>query len=119
MPVVTLSGVNPAGQTITTNVSSNEAAFVAGVFSQSIVMSNFALAQVAVDDAVIALKNRTLAFVLPGVSILIFPVGLVVTGIWTLVGIAAFVAGTFARIRFADQYKRRAQLITKGGVARI
>ena len=119
MPVVTLSGVNPGGKTVSTNVSSNEAAFVAGVFSQSVVLSNAAIAQVAVNNAVERLQNGTDAFVLPGTKILIFPIGLVVTGIWTVLGIAAYVAGTIARIGFADQYKRRTQMMSKGGASRI
>ncbi|KAH8882901.1 hypothetical protein GQ53DRAFT_665020 [Thozetella sp. PMI_491] len=119
MPVVTLSAVNAAGQTVSTNVSSNEAAFVAGVFSQEIIMSTSALAQVAVDDQVIGLANGTVAFVLPGVNILIFPIGLIVTGTWMVLGLAVYGAGTVARIGFADSFKRRAQVANKSSVSRI
>jgi hypothetical protein len=119
MPVVTLSAVNAAGQTVSTNVSSNEAAFVAGVFSQEIIMSTSALAQVAVDDQLRGLANGTVAFVLPGVNILIFPVGLIVTGTWMVLGLAVYGAGTIARIGFADSFKRRTQVASKSSVARI
>ncbi len=119
MPVVTLSALNAAGQTVSTNVSSNEAAFVTGVFSQEVVMSSALMAQISVDESLVGLQNGTIAFVLPGVQILIFPIGLVVTGLWTVLGLAAYAAGTIARISFADSYKRRAQMAVKSTTARI
>ena len=119
MPTVTLNALNAAGLKVATNVSSNEAAFVAGVFSQETVMSEFSLAQAAVELEIAAMKNGTAAFVLPGVQILIFPVGLVITSLWMVLGMAAYAYGTINRIQFADSYKRRSQVVTKGGVSRI
>lgn len=107
MPILTLTAVNATGQTISTNVSSNEAAFVTGVFSKEIIMSDFALASAAVDAVVEGLRNGTVAFVLPGVQILIFPVGLIITSIWLVLGVAAYGYGTYMRIAYAEQFKRR------------
>jgi len=116
MPTLTLTAVNPSGQTIATNVSSNEAAFVAGVFSNDIVLSDFARAQLAVDEVVLQLDlftngtsigNSTIAFVLPGVQILIFPIGLVIYGFWLLVGCIVFGLGTVQRMNFREQFRRR------------
>ncbi|KAH8846383.1 hypothetical protein MCOR27_009189 [Pyricularia oryzae] len=119
MPVVTLSAVNPTGQTVSTNVSSNEAAFVAGVFSESTVMSEFGVANMAVDKSLEMLANGTIAFVLPGVSIMIFPVGLIVTSIWTVGLCGAIAFGTFNRIGFREQFRRRTQYAGKTNMGRI
>lgn len=119
MPVLTLTAANSSGGTISTNVSSNEAAFVTGVFSQEVIMSDFALASANVNAAVSQLTNSTIAFVLPGVQILIFPVGLVVTGTWLLVGLLAYGLGTYDRIRFADSFKRRKAMAGGAGTKRI
>lgn len=108
MPILTLTAQNSTGQTVSTNVSSNEAVFVTGVFSREIVMSDFALASAAVDIKLDQLSNRTVAFVLPGVQIMIYPIGLIITSIWLVLGLIAYGIGTYDRIRYADAYKRRA-----------
>jgi hypothetical protein len=110
MPVLTLTAVNASGQTISTNVSSNEAAFVTGVFSKEVIMSDFALASAAVDLVVNELSNKTVAFVLPGVQILIFPVGLIITSVWLVLGVAAYGYGTYMRITYAEQFRRRSAM---------
>lgn len=119
MPTVSLKGVNSAGNTITTNVSSNEAAFVNGVFSKEIIMSDLALAQLAVNDELAGLRNGTVAFLLPGVNILIFPVGLVVTSFWSLIGFAAYGYGTFQRINYRESYRSRKARAGKSSAGRI
>ena len=113
MPVLTLSAVNTTGQTIATNVSSNEAAFVAGVFSKEVFMSDFALASKAVEDITINLREldpsdpKYVAFVLPGVSLMVYPIGLIITGLWTLVGFSVISFGYFERVSYRDQFRRR------------
>jgi hypothetical protein len=107
MPTVTLEAVDSNGNTVNTNVSCNDAAFVNGIFATTVVLSDTAKAQLAVDEIEAALANGTVAFVLPGVNILIFPVGLVVTGAWTLIGVVAYGIGTFQRINHRESYRRR------------
>lgn len=119
MPVVTLSAKNAQNQNVTTTVSSNEAAFVAGEFSTEIVMNNFTRANLAVEDEIARLKNGTTAFVLPGVQILIFPIGLIITSLWTVVGLAAYGYGTFCRYNFREQYRRRMMTQQKASVPRF
>ncbi|KAI0127149.1 hypothetical protein BJ170DRAFT_363897 [Xylariales sp. AK1849] len=119
MPTVNLNGVNSAGNTVSTNVSSNEAAFVNGVFSKEVIMSDIALAQLAVNNVVAGLKNGTVAFVLPGVNILIFPVGLVVTGTWMVVGVSVYAFGTFQRISYRESYRQRKSRAGKSMTGRI
>ena len=119
MPVVTLTGTNSNGQTVSTNVSSNEAAFVAGVFSQTVVMSNATIAQAAVNEIVNGLNNGTVAFVLPGVQIILFPIGLIITSVWLAVALAVIGFGMFERISYREQYKRRAVMSSKPAANRI
>lgn len=114
MPVVTLSAVNAAGQTVSTNVSSNEAAFLAGAFSNQLILSTTAQAQIAVDQVVAGLANGTVAFVLPGVNLLIFPIGLIVCGSWTVIGLAVIGFGFFERVQYRESYRRRAAYANKG-----
>jgi hypothetical protein len=117
MPVLTLSATNGQGRQVSTNVSSNEAAFVTGVFSQEIVMSAFRLAELAVEDEIARMRNGTTAFVLPGVQIMIFPIGLIITSLWMVIGIGAYAMGTYNRYNFRENYKRRIQRVEKAAVA--
>ncbi|KAI0016832.1 hypothetical protein F4780DRAFT_660662 [Xylariomycetidae sp. FL0641] len=119
MPIVTLSAKNTAGQTISTNVSSNEATFVNGIFSTEVVLSDTAKASLAVQNVTDFLNNGTIAFIVPGVNLLIFPVGLVVTGFWALAGFVIYGFGTFERYGHAESYRRRKALSGKGNMARI
>ncbi|KAF6808002.1 hypothetical protein CMUS01_13991 [Colletotrichum musicola] len=107
MPTLTLTGVNAAGQSVSTNVSSNEASFITGVFSKEVIRSDLSMAQAAVDDVVAGLKNGTVAFVLPGVQLMVFPIGLIITSTWLVIGLAFYGFGTYERIGYAESYRRR------------
>ncbi|EFX02158.1 hypothetical protein CMQ_2207 [Grosmannia clavigera kw1407] len=107
MPIVTLTGINSTGSTVSTNVSSNEASFVAGIFSDQVVLSKSAIAAVAVSAIIEELHNGTVAFVLPGVQLILFPVGLIITSIWLVIGVAFIGFGTYERINYREQYNRR------------
>ena len=102
MPQVTLSA-----RGVSTTVSPNTAAFINGVFSKEVVMSDFGFAQKAVEEITAKLQDGEVAFVLPGVNILIFPIGLVVSGFWLLVGIGAYGFGTYERYNYRETYRRR------------
>ena len=119
MPVVTLSATNSAGQTVGTNVSANEAAFVAGVFSDAVILSTMAQAQLAVNDIVNGLHNNTIAFVLPGKQLLIFPVGLIVTLVWLFLGLIAVGFGTVQRVNFRERFRRQRARQGKAGLSQI
>lgn len=113
MPIVTLTGIDSTGNTVATNVSLNEAAFVAGVFSTSVVMSNSTLAQAAVDGVVSGLHNGTVAFVLPGVQILLFPIGLIIISVWLAIGVAFIGFGMVERISYRNQYRQQVIMSAK------
>ena len=107
MPVLSLTAQDQSGQTVATNVSSNEAVFVTGVFSKEVVMSDFAMASAAVDEVMAQMRNGTVAFVLPGVQLMVYPIGLIITGSWLVLGVLAYGIGTYDRIRYAETYRRR------------
>ncbi|KAF4994072.1 hypothetical protein FGRMN_5987 [Fusarium graminum] len=111
MPTLTLTARNSTGNMIRTNVSINEAAFLTGVFSQDVVMSDYALASAAVDEQVAGLANGTVAFILPGVQLMVLPIGLIMMSTWVLIFVAAVGFGTYERYNYALMYKRR-QAIT-------
>lgn len=106
--------MNEAGQTASTNVSTNEATFLVGVFSDVVVLSNMARAQIAVDQVVAGLANGTVAFVLPGVNLLIFPIGLVITGSWFVIGLVVIGLGFFERVQHREAYRKTVALANKG-----
>ncbi|AEO58249.1 hypothetical protein MYCTH_2305448 [Thermothelomyces thermophilus ATCC 42464] len=119
MPVVTLKAIDGTGKEVKTLVSTNEAAFVVGEFANDQVMTNQRLAELAVEKMVAGLENGTVAFVLPGVQLLIFPIGLIITSIWLALGLAAYGFGTYERYNFREAHKRRVALAQKGGMPRI
>lgn len=104
MPLLTLF---LPGTSISTTVTSNEAAFLVGVFAMAEVTSDFSAARAAVDAQMAALDAGETVFVMPGVQIMVFPVGLVITGTWLLVGLAVVGWGTWERYKYADMFRRR------------
>ncbi|ROW07078.1 hypothetical protein VPNG_06637 [Cytospora leucostoma] len=114
VPTVTLSAINSAGNTVSTNVSTNEASFLVGVFADVHVLSDTAQAQVAVNQVVAGLANGTVAFVLPGVNLLIFPIGLVITGAWFAIGLVVIGFGFFERVQHREMYRKTAAIAGKG-----
>jgi hypothetical protein len=58
-------------------------------------------------------------FVVPGQSLAFFPVGLVVTSIWTAGFFIAVGGGTYGRIQFREQYRRRVRTEAARGVRTI
>ena len=95
-PNVTLTAMTTSGETIATALDNQKAAFVNGFLT----------------DAMIAAASPTSTpFVLPGVTLGIFPIGLIVTSAWAALFLLAVGAGTIGRIRFRTSYRRR----TAGG----
>ncbi|KAK4245864.1 hypothetical protein C7999DRAFT_33721 [Corynascus novoguineensis] len=119
MPIVTLKAIDGTGKEAKTIVSTNEAAFVAGEFANDEIRTNLTMAQLAVDKMIEGLNNGTVAFVLPGVQIMIFPIGLIITSIWLTLGLTAYGFGTYERYNFREAHKRRIAVAQKAGVARI
>lgn len=105
-PMVMLSAKTTDGRTVNTMLSSKEAAFVNGWFSSK----SIALAAQAAE-----LAKVPKPFVLPGTTLGIFPIGLIITGIWSLLFIAAVGAGTYGRYQFRSSFRRKTQRAGQSG----
>lgn len=103
IPLVTLSVANPAANS---SLSSLEATFVVGLFSdQPKTMATISAVGVIAD----------VAFVLPGTKILIFPIGAIITGAWAVMFIGVIAWGTVGRMGFRENYRRRLARADRGG----
>ncbi|KHN99377.1 uncharacterized protein MAM_03075 [Metarhizium album ARSEF 1941] len=107
IPTFTLTGTNSSGGSVQATISMNEALFLRGVFSKSVVMSDFSAAQAAVTTQLNLLHNGTIAFILPGTQIMIFPIGAIITAAWLVLGLVAYGWGTYERMSYAEDYKRK------------
>lgn len=96
VPQIELTAKSPSsGQEVKTTLASQDAAFVNGIFAKA------QTAQAAPAQA------STPPFVLPGTKLAFFPTGLLITCIWLIGFVGAVGLGTFGRIQFRDQYRRR------------
>lgn len=95
IPQIELTAQSPlSGEQVKATLTSQEASFVNGIFA-----TQAAAAEPAVASAP--------PFVLPGTTLAFFPIGLLITCIWTIGFVGAVGLGTFGRIQFRDQYRRR------------
>ena len=74
-----------------------EAAFVTGTYSD----------QAAAARASAQAAASATPFVLPGTTLGIFPVGLIITGAWTLLFVLTVGFGTISRIKFRNAFRRK------------
>jgi hypothetical protein len=58
-------------------------------------------------------------FIIPGTALAFFPIGLVVTSVWALFFFLAVGFGTYGRIQYRDQYRRRVRAELARGVRTI
>ncbi|KAL3418049.1 hypothetical protein PVAG01_11059 [Phlyctema vagabunda] len=119
-PQVTLTGTATNGQTVNTTLSSSDATFVYGVFSRAVSDgSTFTKSQPQIAPIQTLVVAKDAPFIVPGTAILIFPIGGIITAIWTVLFVGAIGYGTYGRMQFADQFKRRTNAANKGNTARI
>ncbi|KAL8967393.1 MAG: hypothetical protein Q9183_002938 [Haloplaca sp. 2 TL-2023] len=101
-PRIALTGTDPNGKSVTTMLSSSDASFVNGMFALPGVTSTSGN-----NDATASAAAKAATFVLPGRTLGIFPVGLIITSVWTMLFVATVGYGTVERIRFREAYRRR------------
>ncbi|KAF2668481.1 hypothetical protein BT63DRAFT_414486 [Microthyrium microscopicum] len=121
-PQISISAVSPSTkQTISTDVSSNQASFVAGVFATAtgnLTDPKYLLDKPA-EKLAAAAQGLPTPFIVPGLSLGVFPVGLIVALVW-LVGFSTAVGlGTLGRIQFREQYRSAIRAQMSGDVKRI
>ncbi|KAH8585552.1 hypothetical protein B0O99DRAFT_530541 [Bisporella sp. PMI_857] len=114
-PTVTLTGLSAAGLQVNATLDSTEASFVSGVFAKEATVAK-TVVEPPMQTLVVA---DNAPFVVPGMNILIFPIGGVITGIWTILLCGTIGYGTFGRMQFREQYRRRNARATKGGMVTI
>jgi hypothetical protein len=116
IPQIELSANSPSGQPLTAALSSSDASFLNGVFATT--------GTVNTDDPAAAASATAAAqaaqpFELPGTRLAFFPVGLVITSVWTAIFFLAVGLGTFGRLQFREQYRRRIKREMANGVRTI
>lgn len=103
VPSVTLVGTDATGNRVNTTLSSQEATFVSGVFA-----AQAAPTPVAQDKPWQTLVTTAdQPFVVPGLNILIFPIGAIITGVWAILFCGTIAYGTFGRYQFREDFRRR------------
>ncbi|RMZ70084.1 ribosome-recycling factor [Pyrenophora seminiperda CCB06] len=118
IPQIDLAAKNPSnGQEVETTLSSQEASFVNGIFSKAGTAPTNADPQAAASAS--AAVSSADPFVVPGTALAFFPIGLVVTSTWAFFFILAVGFGTFGRIQYRDQYRRRVRAESARGVRTI
>lgn len=103
LPQITLSAVNADKRPVNTTINMGEASFVNGVYADQ-AATTLSSGTPEFTSAVIGNKIQ---FVMPGTTLGIFPVGLVITGSWAVAFVAVMGYGTVGRLRFREQYRRR------------
>lgn len=115
VPTISLSAIDTTGVAVNTSLSDDEATFVNGVFADQIVPTKAQLAP-PIQTLVVA---PDAPFVVPGLTILIFPMGLIITGLWTILFITTIAVGTFGRMQYRDQFRQAKQREAKGSFQTI
>ncbi|KAB8297674.1 hypothetical protein EYC80_001482 [Monilinia laxa] len=109
-------GQDVSGGTVNTTLNTNQASFVNGVFSEQAAGVTKTVVQPPIQTLVVA---SDAPFVVPGLNILIFPIGGIITGVWAILFIATISYGTIGRMQFRDQFRARTARAAKGNMSRI
>lgn len=118
VPQIDLAARNTrTNQDVETTLASNEASFVNGVFARA------ASGPTNVDPEAAAKASAAVQsaepFVVPGQSLAFFPIGLVISSVWTAGFFLAVGGGTYGRIQFREQYRRRVRAEVARGLKSI
>jgi hypothetical protein len=112
IPSIQLSAEKAGSPKASANLTSASMIFfVSGVFEGQSASG----AAAAVPTAAAAAALAAAAFTLPGTTLGIFPVGLVITSIWALLFFAVVGYGTWERIQFRDQFRQRKERAAAAG----
>lgn len=121
-PTITVSGKANNGKSLEANLSTDKTSFVAGVLADQVPLpatSGSSPALISTSPSATSTPAKATKFILPGKTLGIFPVGLVITSVWTLLFLGTVCLGTIDRIRFREAYRRRMKRETGKDVARI
>ncbi|KAJ4289171.1 hypothetical protein N0V90_011513 [Kalmusia sp. IMI 367209] len=107
IPQIELSAKNPStGEDVKATLSSQEASFVNGIFAKQGQATPTDAAALASASAAVA---SAAPFVVPGQTLdpRVTKAGLIVTLVWTVAFMGIVGLGTYGRIQFREQYRRR------------
>jgi hypothetical protein len=99
-PTIAFSGIGADGTPLLADLSAKGTSFVNGAFSPT----QLAASRGPGSDTRPA---GDAGFVMPGRTLGIFPVGLIITGVWTVMFLVTISVGTVDRVRFREAYRRR------------
>src|SRR5579871_2647073 len=101
MPSISIQATNPSGIMLNASLSSMQASFVVGAFSMQspITTDPKTILGKPSQELAVAQAGSPTPYVVPGLSLGVEPIGLIVTGIWTLIFTVAVGLGTLGRIQ--------------------
>ncbi|CCU77307.1 hypothetical protein BGHDH14_bgh03973 [Blumeria hordei DH14] len=112
IPMVSLSALDTTGATINTSLSKDGITFVNGVFSGPFLPTKATLAP-PIQTLVV---SKDAAFIVPGLNFLIFPIGLVITGLWTIAFVSTIGYGTIRRTQHRDDFREKSYSSSRDGL---
>ena len=118
IPSIELSApsATDATKTVKTQLTAADTAyFVNGEFAGQTIAG----AAAANPTAAPAAESSAAAFVLPGVTFGIFPIGFIVTGSWAVLFIGTVGMGTLGRQRYRDSYRGQIKRAATASVPRL
>lgn len=110
IPTVSLSGTTKDGIELRTEISPQDASFLNGAFADNQTKASPSSVNTGGGGSSSPSAQSsagTTEFLIPGRTLGIFPVGFVITIIWTFFFVLVIGLGTFDRIRFREAYRRR------------
>ena len=110
-PTISLSGTTKDGIELRTEISPpQDASFLNGAFAENQTQDSPSSTNPGGRPSSPPAQSsaaRATEFLIPGRTLGIFPVGFVITMIWTFFFVLVIGLGTFDRIRFREAYRRR------------
>jgi hypothetical protein len=121
IPSIFIEAKNPSGVMLNASLSSMQASFVIGAFSTqtSVTTDPKTILGNPAEKLAAAQAGASTPYVVPGLSLGVEPVGLVVTGIWAVIFATAVGLGTLGRIQFREEYRRQLRDQRDEGVQRF
>jgi len=121
IPQISILATDSAGQPLNATLSSTQASFVAGVFSNSSSLTTDPKTILGNPAAEIVAEQEgaPTPYVVPGLALGVKPIGLIVTSIWTILFFTAVGLGTLGRIQYRDQYRKQIRAQGSESVRRI
>lgn len=108
IPIISLSGITKDGTELKTELSPQDASFLNGAFADNQTKAFPSSPNSGGSPGPAAQSSGgSSEFLMPGRKLGIFPVGFVITMIWTFFFVVFIGLGTFDRIRFREAYRRR------------